>query len=1152
MNSVTLGIKTLAGFGTTRAIRILGTALGVFLLCPTLFAQTNTGRILGNVHDETDAIIAGATVTITDMQRGVTRTLTTDQAGGYVAPNLLPGVYLVRATSTGFKNVERPNIELEVAKDIRINFVLPLGEVSSTVTVTEEAPMVDSTSAVLGGTLNNQTINDLPLQGRNFQGLLQLRPGVLISPGGGKWSQTTNGLRPEYNVYIINGIDAIESFSAQSVVNGAGIVGDSSSLLPIDSIQEFNTQENPKAEYGWKPGAVVNVGLKSGTNQLHGTGFAFGRDSALDARNPFTGPGLSKQIVALEQFGASVGGPIRRDRIFFFGAYEGQRALIGTQSTQQLPTTAPLANPALSLMDACNALPAANRNPLSLRMAGMNTNCQVTDPKSNLFQSGSSSRFITTGANDTHQDNFLVKMDYHLNERHNLSGEYFFSNFAGLGAQGSVKDYWRTNIYTRSQLTGIHWTWIASPRLLNEARFGFNRVYQPSIPGDCQNIGQPDTSYLHTGAQQCGFPYLTIAGFASLGCCVNFPKIQGPDYTYQFLDDVSYTRGKHALKFGGELRRMIFNGGTFRAGRGFFNFTSTGNTPALQNFIAGLPFQGRIFIGNPIVHVTYWAYAGFLQDDWRITPRLTLNLGLRYEYNTPIKETHNQLANFDPNLGIVQVGKQISTPYEGDRNNFSPRVGFAWDVTGNGRTVVRGGGAVIYQLLSLNVILSQQGSTAVTTGLNTTASGALLNGAPGPGNITVGALTLTGAQLNWSLAGPIFPTGQIACTTAQPCPILAVDQHLRTPYVGSWNLGLQHAFTPNLSLDVAYVGNHAAKLTGMVDINAAVPGSGWTGTPAPASPSAANENSSRPFFGKFPYLSNINAIENAYLSNYNALQATLTERPHQGLSFTAGYTYSHSLDEISRDWNANVPMSSLKPKLDYGSSEFDIRHRFTLSMTYALPEKKSFGQLLQGWQINSILVQQSAQPWNVVDSAHDSSGTGEFMDRWNFFGDPAEFSGRRSVPIPWFPGTGPSANPACVSKAASMGAGAVAALQKWGCFVAGNSMMIPPPLGTLGTMGRNIFRATGLKLWDLSLTKKWTFAERLTAQFRAEVFNVLNKTQFATPNQALGNAAQGGTGNPAVTTAFGSASVTPDVAVSNPQIGSGAARSIQLGLKLIF
>jgi len=252
---------------------------------------------------------------------------------------------------------------------------------------------------------------------------------------------------------------------------------------------------------------------------------------------------------------------------------------------------------------------------------------------------------------------------------------------------------------------------------------------------------------------------------------------------------------------------------------------------------------------------------------------------------------------------------------------------------------------------------------------------------------------------------------------------------------------------------------------------------------------------------------------------------------------------------LGRDWNANLPMYSPNPKLDYGSSQFDIRHRLTTTATYALPEKKSFAQMLEGWQLNSILNLQTGLPWAITDSTTDVSGTGEFTDRWNFYGNPRDFSYRGSSPIPWFSGT---TNAGCFSKATSMGADAVNSLSKWGCFASGNSMMLPPALGTLGTMGRDIFRNNGMKLWDLSVNKKWRITERTSAQFRAEFFNILNITHYANPSYPGQTTGSGQHGNPTTTGGLGTWLATPDVVNANPQVGSGAARSTQLGLKFIF
>src|SRR5438270_13932003 len=314
---------------TKQFTSILALGAAFFFGSLSAFAQSTAGRILGGVTDQSGATLVGATVVITDLQRGTSRSLTTDEAGQYVAPDLVPSTYKVRVEARGFRAVERTSVEVEVAKDVRLDFSLQTGQVAETIVVNEEVALVNTTSSTLGGTLSNKEINDLPLNGRNYENLLQLRPGVMRYPGGGFSTTSTNGLRAEDNAYLVEGLFNSEPYSGQAIINGSGIAGDSATILPIDSIQEFNLQQNPPAEYGWKPGAVVNVGLKSGTNGLHGTAFAFGRDGAMDARNFFNTAPNPKLPRTLEQYGGSLGGPIIKDKAFFFAAYEGQMYDVG-------------------------------------------------------------------------------------------------------------------------------------------------------------------------------------------------------------------------------------------------------------------------------------------------------------------------------------------------------------------------------------------------------------------------------------------------------------------------------------------------------------------------------------------------------------------------------------------------------------------------------------------------------------------------------------------------------------------------------------------------------------------------------------------------------------------------------------------------------
>src|SRR5690349_15958476 len=326
-----------------RGIKVLGGAIGVLLFSLSLFSQGNFGRILGTVTDQTGGVISGATISIIDKDRGVARTLTTDNAGEYNAPTLIPGTYTVRVEAKGFKTTERQNVLLEVGKEVRVDLTVQPGEQVQTVTVTEAVPLVETTNATLGGTLNNAQIQDLPLNGRNYQYLLSLRPGVMVQPGGGPWSQSTNNIRPDESAWMVDGVINASFFDARPVTGASSYITDGATILPIDAIQEFNLEENPKAEYGWKPGAVVNVGIRSGTNSLHGAAYAFGREDSFDARNIFNSgpsngtclrnPGVpavcNKLPLNLEQFGGVVGGPIKKDKLFFFAGYEGLRDSIG-------------------------------------------------------------------------------------------------------------------------------------------------------------------------------------------------------------------------------------------------------------------------------------------------------------------------------------------------------------------------------------------------------------------------------------------------------------------------------------------------------------------------------------------------------------------------------------------------------------------------------------------------------------------------------------------------------------------------------------------------------------------------------------------------------------------------------------------------------
>jgi hypothetical protein len=370
-----------------------------------------------------------------------------------------------------------------------------------------------------------------------------------------------------------------------------------------------------------------------------------------------------------------------------------------------------------------------------------------------------------------------------------------------------------------------------------------------------------------------------------------------------------------------------------------------------------------------------------------------------------------------------------------------------------------------------------------------------------------------------------------------------MNRNFRSPYVENWTLGIQQSFSGKLALDVTYVGNHAVKLPGVVDLNQAPPTPGANGT--------------LPFATNFSYLGQINYLSNFYGSTYHGLQSTLTARNYHGLEFVAGYTFSHALDDLSSNWVAFLPQDSAHPLLEHASGDEDIRHRFTLSVTYSLPEKKTWTQLLEGWQLNTIITLQSGQPWNVNDQNNNFSGINEGSDRWNFFGNPADFKSIGPNGIPCFgPGSAACTGAipaACTTAATSLGASTLQALNAAGyCYMVRNSILIPNGFGQFGNMGRNIFRDTGFRNVDLSVAKTFKFGERIRAQFRVETFNLFNHPNFANPWGATSTYGQGAFADPSQAGSFGCGCATPDNAAFNPVLGSGSARAIQLGLKIIF
>jgi carboxypeptidase family protein len=1237
------------------AIGIVSLSLAVLVGCSQLFAQGSAGRILGSVTDQTGGAVVGATVTIVDTQRNLTRTLTTDAAGEYNAPNLLPSTYTVSAAFQGFKTAQRAGVTLEVNQDLRIDLTLQPGEQSEKVTVTGELPLVETTNAVVGGTIQNNVINDLPLNGRNFTNLLVLRPGTVKYAGGSGWTQSTNGLRPHDQNYQVDGIDSNDPWMAQSVMNAVMAAGDAGTMLPIDAIDEFRTEQNPEAQYGWKPGGVINVGVKSGTNNIHGTAYAYGRDNSFDARSFFNPPPVNgvcavgplaacdQAALNLEQFGASIGGPILKDKLFYFANYEQQQYTNGNPAPHDVPITSgpgATTDSVNGLIGACLAA-GPKLSPLSAQLAGLSTTCTPLPNFPGFFPAasgaaGAPATLVTSLNSTTTIHSGIAKVDYHINAKNSVDASYFISPGSGIFVDGpttEIANQWLTNQYARSQVFSGTWTYTPSSTWVNEFRGGYSHYYQVFLSND---YSQNPASYNYNGATYNiytgqtdigtasspafgGLPQIQLRGY-SMEFGLNWPKYVGPDGVLNIVDHVSYLHGAHSFMWGFEFLNNASTNAVTQYAKGQVVFKG------LDNFFTGNVFQGHFAVGN----FNDWqrqlssqGYAAFIQDSWHVTPRLTFNYGLRYELDTVLKDANNLLGNFDPTLGLVQVGQQISSPYNGDHNNFAPRVGLAWDIFGNGKTVLRASGDIMYEQFSfdtMNALGNLLGSRTVPTGA-TYAYTNPATGLPvitqGTGSIKVGAVTYgpgpsaLGPGGTWSANSPTTPLfsatpacgdGTVTLPDGEvpvPCEIEGIARNLRNPYVTMWTVDLQRAITTNLSLDLAYVGNHGTDLLGLTDLNQPPVGAGWgsasdptsplagcIATPGPTAcaPSAALEVAASPYGAKFPYLSYIDWLSNLGESNYDALQVTLTQRASHGLSFIAGYTYSHALDMSSDNWGAGFvsPINAATVGNLYGNSLFDITHNFTFSTTYALPGRKGMGQILEGWSLNSVVTLQSGMPWGVNDFTTDFSGTNEIGasategEWWNFYGNPKDFQSTTAFlntnggtgGIPYFPGNcagdctalpgtpgGPAmatANATCNAKAAALGPAAVASLATLGCYANGGSVLIPPAYGTLGNSGRDNFRGFPFYEWDLSITKDFKFRERLTAQFRAEAFNILNRVNFSNVFGGPGGDNTYTDPTAAAGASFGFRPQTPDITSSNPTLGQGGPRAIQLGLKLIF
>jgi hypothetical protein len=1189
--------------------------LAALLLSLPAYSQLNSGSIGGGITDQTGAAIGGAKVTVTDAERGVSRALVTDSAGQYTAPSLTPAQYTVRAEATGFKAVERSNIALGVGQAVRVDLQLQPGEQNQTVTVTAEAPLIDTSNEVISNTIETITLNELPVNGRLYTKMLDFQPGIIGRPGGNSPNYSANGASVQGNYWMLDGVENVNIFVNSGPLIGAGTSTDELTLLPADAIQEVNVMANPSAEFGWFQGAVVNVGLKSGTNAIHGSAYGFGRNNSLEAYNPYQNgitPALPKADDNFEQYGASFGGPIRKDKLFYFGNYEGMRYTVGSPSLINTPTTSRSAQtPDDSLPLAIEGLltNGVTPSPLSLNLAGCTVagGTATCDPKKGVFPNSSAVTENIPSALDNigSSNNVIGKIDYQLNSHNAINGEYYFGNANTDTPTSGAAPWWINGNHSRTQMNRAVWIYTPNSTWVNDVRFGWNWYALVDYNAECtRQVGQPNYAQLGfiSGANppspMCGFPVVNISGgaqsFANLGSGTALADQLVNQQTYTAYDNASYIHGNHQFKFGVEFHHSRYDGlgapGNFDGTLNFQGDLAFAGSTALQDFLAGKAASGSILV-NPVSNsVGFNREAFYFSDDLRLTRRLTINLGLRYEIEPALLVDNNNAANFDPTQPTGMIQQHGNPLYHTDYHDFAPRAGFAWDLTGKGTTVLRAGTGISYDTPQVDDLIAQgfgAGLNNIPTGFSLYNSTGALAFAPSiaPGAVMSGQVTVPTSGLNWATGVPVFSVGTNALecgnglakvangTTPSPCNLHAksVDS-ARSPMI-TWTVGVQHALGGNTSVTVNYVGTHAYNLSTMVNVNEPTPGASRALPGSTPGSVTGSYQFREPYYSQFPWFSGIFEYEPAGYSNYNALQLSFVQRNFHGLTLTGIYS-------LARDWattkGGNSPFVQDGRNINAYYGPYTPTHHVGITATYAIPGKKSPAQLLQGWEINSSVNMQSGSPVNFADSTDDFAGIGGARsllggaaEQWSLVGNARDFHIGKTDPTPCyaFPGSRFASDPNCgtLSLAGNNGAGqacidaangeavnaamnaqvpgsssGLASLQRFGCYVSpnGKSVILPPAQGTFGTMIKNALYGAAFYEWDFSVSKRWRFRDRVGVQFRAEFFNFLNNRTYA------------GVGFLTVPSTFGLATSAPNA--SNPINGTGGPREVQLGLKVTF
>jgi hypothetical protein len=921
-------------------------------LCFVLSAegQTFRGAINGTVTDPSGASVPGAEVKTKNVATGIEYTTIATGDGQFAFQELPLGTYKVVITATGFPVTTVDNVMVTAGSIYTLPVKLSMSQQSTTVEVSAAALSLDTTTPTQTTLVSSAEIQTVPLNGRDFTQLIAVTPGFAGYSGGGYGS--LNGTRANQMNWQIEGADNNDIWHNIPAVNQGGVSNIAGIVLPIDAVAEFSAQTQSAPETGRNPGGTVNLVIKSGTNDFHGTLYYFNRNEAYAAKPAFG----DKKKMRNYQYGGSVGGPIWKDHTFFFTTFEKQRFTIGVPGLSTQPSDA-YATEAMSLLSdagvpvnpVSQAL-LANLWPSSVRSAPAQPfNYSSNDPEFGYSYNG------------------LVKLDHKISDKHTMSVRWFAGQGNQVAPVGSSLLWYYEGAPIHVQNYAFVLNSTLTPRISNQLLVGvnyFNQVFYDFQNGfNANDYGlfvSPSVSVL-------GAPRIDISGFDSTGLT---PPSGRNDITGHLTDIVSYVVGKHQFRFGGEFRQARLNEFYHRNALGRFRFDGTEGpwdpaestqVKSLADFLAGFVHTSTVAIGDPEREVRVNNFNFFFQDSFQVTRKLTINYGARYDYLGPLHNDKKNLSVFLPDKGLVFQGDGISAVYPQDWNNLAPRLGFAYNVRDNGSLVVRGGVGIFYDTPNLNPFLDNRPPNGAPNGIESNPAGATP-----VSTIAINHYTIpTDGSYIFPGTGPTCPTGSACGTTTYN--IFSVSQSFRTSYFYNYNLNVEKAFGRSVVWQVGYVGSEGRKLLTIQDINQPDPATGI-----------------RPLSATFPNFGIINEIHSNGNSNYNSLQTTLKIRDWHRFSTEFAYTWAHNLDDMTA-YRGAMPQDNLNLAGDYGNSDFDTRHTFTALVSYALPSPSRAKLLLGGWGVSSLFSFHTGQPFNIVTN-DDNSNTDEFNQRPNWNG----------------------------------------------------------------------------------------------------------------------------------------------------------------------